>query len=121
MTWRTDNDSVLVGVLDQGQNGCGISLSDAKTLFVPFGRLDTHAQVEGTGLGLLSVQKIAEAHDGEAYIEGHTDGTPNTPIFSTAQGTYPQMLQPTFRTAFVTSFPLKTELPTQPTPELLKP
>jgi signal transduction histidine kinase len=108
VTWRTDAGRVLVGVLDQGQMGRGISQAQAEKLFVPFGRLETHAQVEGTGLGLLSVRKIAEAHEGEAYIEGHNDGTADSPSFSTAQGTYPSVLQDGFCTAFVTVCPLKT-------------
>jgi signal transduction histidine kinase len=111
VTWRTDEGRVLVAVLDHGQKGRGISQAQAEKLFVPFGRLDTHAQVEGTGLGLLSVRKIAEAHDGEAYIEGHHDGTPESPVFSTAQGSYPWMLQDGFCTAFVTVFPLRTASP----------
>jgi signal transduction histidine kinase len=108
VTWRTDEGRVLVGVLDQGQKGRGISQAQAERLFVPFGRLDTHTQVEGTGLGLLSVRKIVEAHEGEAYIEGKTDGAMDSSIFSSAQGSYPRVLQDGFCTAFVTAFPLKT-------------
>ncbi|MEO7719294.1 MAG: HAMP domain-containing sensor histidine kinase [Capsulimonas sp.] len=108
VTWRTDEGRVLVGVLDQGQKGRGISQAQAERLFVPFGRLETHAQVEGTGLGLLSARKIVEAHEGEAYIEGYHDGATDSPIFSTAQGSYPPVLQDGFCTALVTVFPLKT-------------
>ena len=111
VTWRTDAGRLLVGVLDQGKNGCGISLAQAEKLFVPFGRLDTHAQVEGTGLGLLSVRKIAEAHEGETYIEGHKEGTAASPLFSTAQGSYPPVLQDGFCTAFVTVCPWKAGFP----------
>ena len=121
VTWRTDKGNVLVGVLDQGRKGRGISQAQAEELFVPFGRLETHAQVEGTGLGLLSVRKIAEAHEGEAYIEGHNDGTADSPVFSTAQGTYPSVLQDGFCTAFVAVCPLKTVPPSQSKPGLVEP
>ncbi|BCM91208.1 alkaline phosphatase synthesis sensor protein PhoR [Abditibacteriota bacterium] len=107
ITWHTQENLVLIAVQDQGNSGQGISQTQAEKLFVPFGRLDTHAQIEGTGLGLLSVRKIAEAHDGEVYIEGHTDGTSTSAIFSTAQNTYPALLEDGFRTAFVTACPLK--------------
>lgn len=116
--WRTDEGRLLVGVLDQGKNGRGISQTQAEKLFVPFGRLHTHAQVEGTGLGLLSVRKIAEAHEGETYIEGHHNGTSESPIFRTAQGSYPQVLQDGFCTAFVTVCPLKNVSLSQQKPEL---
>lgn len=129
ITWRPQGKHVLIAVQDQGQNGVGISQTQAEKLFVPFGRLDTHAQIEGTGLGLLSVRKIAEAHDGEVYIEGCSNdqvyGQVNSrvgdtvnaasplasssvpPIFSTAQGHYPALLDEGFRTAFVVACPLE--------------
>ena len=117
VTWRIDEGRILVAVLDQGKNGRGISQTQAEELFVPFGRLDTHAQVEGTGLGLLSVRKIAEAHEGETYIEGHENGTADAPIFSTAQGRYPPVLLDGFCTAFVTVCPWKLVLPSPQEPE----
>ena len=58
------------------------------------------------GLGLLSVQKIVEAHGGETFIEGFKDGAPASGPFTTAQGTYPAMLHGEFRTAFVATCPL---------------
>jgi signal transduction histidine kinase len=111
ISWRTHEDQVLIAVLDQGQKSQGISQAQAQQLFVAFGRLDTHTEIEGTGLGLLSVRKIAEAHGGEVYIEGIDesigDGTESSATFSTARGTYPSMLEKGFRTAFVTACPLE--------------
>ena len=108
--WREFNSPqgswLLVAVADQGTGGRGISRSNAAKLFSAFGRLDVHSQIEGTGLGLLSVQKIMEAHGGEAWIEGFEDGTPATPAFSTARGRLDSMLEDDDRTAFVVSCPL---------------
>lgn len=109
IAWRTDKDCLLVAVMDQGRTGKGISRSQADTLFVAFGRLDAHAQVEGTGLGLLSVRKIVEVHGGEVFIEGYENGTPDSPIFTTAQDTYPSIITEDFRTAFVVACPLETD------------
>ncbi len=101
ISWRTSPEHLLIAVLDQGSDGNGISQAQAEELFVAFGRLDTHAEVEGTGLGLLSVRKIAEAHGGEVFIEGAG--------FSSAQGAYPSMLHENFRTAFVVACPVRHE------------
>lgn len=106
IVWRTDHDVFLCAILDQGWSSAGISRRQADQLFVAFGRLVAHQDVEGTGLGLLSAQKIVEAHGGEIFIEGHMDGSPATNRFSTAQGTYPSMLAAGFYTAFVVTCPL---------------
>jgi signal transduction histidine kinase len=106
ITWRETESTLLAAVLDQGTAGRGISRAQAGQLFTAFARLETHAAIEGTGLGLLSVQKVMEAHGGEAFIEGYTDGIPTSPPFTTARGTYPSMLTDGFRTAFVVTCPL---------------
>ena len=111
--WRSaevDGEKVLVmAVLDAGTRGVGIARNQAAQLFRAFGRLENHAQIEGTGLGLLSVQKIVEAHGGEVWIEGFTDGTPASGPFSTAKQRYPTMLHGEFRTAFVATCPLAAQ------------
>ncbi|BCM90219.1 phytochrome-like protein cph1 [Abditibacteriota bacterium] len=107
IAWRRTPDHLLIAVLDQGFGGKGISQSQAEQLFVAFGRLDSHATVEGTGLGLLSVRKIVEAHGGEVFIEAQSDDTSENRFrFSSAQGTYSSMLSAEFRTAFVIVCPL---------------
>ena len=72
--WRStevDGAKMLVmAVTDAGTGGVGISKNQAAKLFRAFGRLEDHAAIEGAGLGLLSVQKIVEAHDGEVWNEG---------------------------------------------------
>jgi len=101
--WKTVGNWLLVSIGDQGKEGRGLSREQADQLFVAFGRLDSHAAVEGTGLGLLSVRRIVEAHGGEVFIEGGEDGA----SFSTARGTYPPMRSDTIRTAFVVAAPLQ--------------
>ena len=105
--WHSRHDRVFIAVMDQGLRGQGITRAQAQKLFVPFGRLDTHSQIEGTGLGLLSVQKIAEAHGGEIYIEGHVEGTGGSALFSTSQNNYRSVLEDGFLTAFVAACPFK--------------
>lgn len=104
VTWRPDGDFLLVAVQDQGRGGVGLNREQACSLFVAFGRLGAHEAVEGTGLGLLSVQKIVEAHGGQAYIEGR-NGEERT-HFSTASDSRPPQLDEGFQTAFVVSFPV---------------
>jgi two-component system phosphate regulon sensor histidine kinase PhoR len=107
INWRVDGNSFFVAILDQGRAGRGISQAQAAQLFVPFGRLDTHAEIEGTGLGLLSVQKIIEAHDGTIHVEGFRDGTAHSAPFQTAPFALPTPLTSNFRTAFVIACPLQ--------------
>ncbi len=106
--WRAEKDDVLVAVADSGQGGQGITREQADQLFVAFGRLKTHKSIEGTGFGLLSAQKIIEAHGGELWIEGTVDGTAGSAHFSTARGNYPTMLNESL-TAFVMALPLVIE------------
>jgi signal transduction histidine kinase len=103
--WRSEAGHLLIAISDQGLAGQGITQLQAEQLFIAFGRLDSHAGVEGTGLGLLSVRHIVAAHSGEVFIEGSLDGSPDSPWFSTAQGQYSPMLSADFRTAFVVACP----------------
>ena len=102
--WHAEKDRVLVAVADVGQSGQGITREQAAQLFVAFGRLEMHKAIEGTGFGLLSAQKIIEAHGGELWIEGSEDGVAGSSHFSTACGNYPTMLGENL-TAFVLVIP----------------
>ncbi len=106
IVWRQEETCVLAAVLDKGRGACGLSEPQAGRLFAAFSRLEEHAGTEGTGLGLLSARKIVEAHGGEAFVEGYRDGTPLSPLFSTAEGCYPSVLAGGFYTAFVVALPL---------------
>jgi signal transduction histidine kinase len=48
--------------------GAGMEPSDAQRLFNRFGRLASHAQVSGTGLGLFIVKCIVSAHGGSIDV-----------------------------------------------------
>lgn len=50
--------------IDVADNGPGIAAADLARLFQPFERLDTHADVEGTGIGLALSRGLTEAMAG---------------------------------------------------------
>ena len=106
VVWHPHGELLYIAVLDEGTQKRGLSEEQASRLFVPFGRLETHADIEGTGLGLLSVQKIIEAHGGQVWIEGFEDGTPDSSRFSTRPQNDLSMLSSPSRTAFVLTCPL---------------
>ncbi len=112
--WRKAEPYLLIAIADEGMTGKGISKAQADQLFVAFGRLDTHAQVEGTGLGLLSARRIVEAHGGEVFIEGRADGTRDSTTFATAQQAYPSLLHDNHCTAFIIACPLPPQSETHP-------
>ena len=104
--WQSHQDNVLIAIADRGRQGRGITRAQAGQLFVAFGRLETHTRIEGTGLGLLSVRKIVEAHDGEVFLEGYAEGTPASTRFTTTQAAYPSLLTDDLRTVFIVVCPL---------------
>ena len=106
VAWRAHGELLLLGVLDRGRAGVGLTREQADSLFTAFGRLETHAAIEGTGLGLMSVRKIVEAHGGAVWIEGYQSGTPGGARFSTAPAGYGPLLGEDYRTAFCLSCPL---------------
>jgi signal transduction histidine kinase len=67
---RRDRDRAFVSVRDQG---VGISKEDQARLFTRFGRIQTSAHVQGTGLGLWLSREIARMHDGDLTVDSRVD------------------------------------------------
>ena len=60
-----DDGSVRTTV---GDSGIGMSAEELRTLFLPYHRGPRERKIKGTGLGLVIVKKLVEAHGGEIDV-----------------------------------------------------
>ena len=56
-------------VLEVSDEGMGISRENLDKLFKKFSRVNAAPEIEGTGLGLVIVKRIAELHDGYVFVQ----------------------------------------------------
>ncbi len=66
ITGRVENDKVIISVKD---NGIGIDKEYFEKIFLPFQRLNSSAEYEGSGIGLSLCVKIVTIHGGDISVE----------------------------------------------------